>query len=193
LLESLKKTSASTPHYWLNKATLYKAQYDFNAALEIYDTLISKYPDFALGYFNKASTMYDLLEMLLRMNNMQGTVSQAGMAKNPQSPALKDVETTNLQLKEVENLLIRSVQIDPDFYYAWFNLALIKTEQKEYEPALDCYTKAIKVNNDFVEAYYNRGLTYLYLENTRKACQDLSKAGELGLNDAYEVIKIYCK
>jgi tetratricopeptide (TPR) repeat protein len=72
-------------------------------------------------------------------------------------------------------------------------LALIKTEQKEYEPALDCYTKAIKVNNDFVEAYYNRGLTYLYLENTRKACQDLSKAGELGLNDAYEVIKIYCK
>jgi hypothetical protein len=54
------------------------------------------------------------------------------------------------------------------------------------------YTKAIERQDDFAEAYYNRGLTYIYLEDNRQACRDLSRAGELGLKKAYRVINKYC-
>ena len=39
------------------------------------------------------------------------------------------------------------------------------------------------------EVYFNRGLAYLKLGNKQQAVADLSKAGELGLYDAYSIIK----
>ena len=39
------------------------------------------------------------------------------------------------------------------------------------------------------EAYYNRGLLYYSQGDKKSAAKDLSKAGELGLYDAYSVIK----
>ena len=53
------------------------------------------------------------------------------------------------------------------------------------------YTKAIELNPSFAEAYYNRGLVQIFLKDTRKGCLDMSKAGELGLQDAYRVLKLY--
>ena len=43
------------------------------------------------------------------------------------------------------------------------------------------------------EAYFNRGLVLIYLKDKEKGCIDLSKAGELGVADAYGVISKYCE
>ena len=51
------------------------------------------------------------------------------------------------------------------------------------------YDKAIELDPKLADAYYNRGLTHIYLGNNRLGIQDLSKAGELGLYAAYNVIK----
>lgn len=39
------------------------------------------------------------------------------------------------------------------------------------------------------EAYYNRGYIYLKLGNQKAGIDDLSKAGELGIVSAYNLIK----
>ena len=57
--------------------------------------------------------------------------------------------------------------------------------------AIEDYTRAIELNPSFGEAYYNRGLIQIYLKDTRKGCLDMSKAGELGVADAYKVLRIY--
>ena len=57
--------------------------------------------------------------------------------------------------------------------------------------AADDYTKAIELNPHFAEAYYNRGLLQIYMKDTRKGCLDISKAGELGIKEAYQVLKNY--
>ena len=51
------------------------------------------------------------------------------------------------------------------------------------------YTKAIQYEKNLAEAYYNRALTLLYLNNKTQAIKDLSKAGELGIQEAYVVMK----
>lgn len=43
------------------------------------------------------------------------------------------------------------------------------------------------------DAYFNRGLVLIYLKDKEKGCIDLSHAGELGVADAYGVIKKYCE
>ena len=57
--------------------------------------------------------------------------------------------------------------------------------------AYNDYTKAIELNPAFAEAYYNRGLVQIFMKDTRKGCLDMSKAGELGIPEAYEILKQY--
>jgi len=35
-------------------------------------------------------------------------------------------------------------------------------------------------------------LIYIYLNDLKNGCKDISKAGELGINDAYVVFHKYC-
>ena len=60
---------------------------------------------------------------------------------------------------------------------------------KDYRAALVDYDKAIELNPNFADAYFNRGLTNIFLGNNKKGIADLSKAGELGIYSAYNIIK----
>ena len=62
-------------------------------------------------------------------------------------------------------------------------------EAKDYRAAIVDYDRALELDPNLAEAYYNRGLTHIFLGNNRQGVQDLSKAGELGLYSAYNIIK----
>jgi tetratricopeptide (TPR) repeat protein len=76
---------------------------------------------------------------------------------------------------------------------AWYNRATIKAYSGDYQGAVNDYAQAIKLAPKMAEAYYNRGLILIFTKRTQEACPDLSKAGELGISAAYNVIKRYCK
>ena len=59
--------------------------------------------------------------------------------------------------------------------------------------AIDDYNKAIEINPQYAEAFNNRGNAKAKLGDKEGACLDWRKAGELGVNGAYELIKKYCK
>jgi outer membrane protein assembly factor BamD (BamD/ComL family) len=42
------------------------------------------------------------------------------------------------------------------------------------------------------QAYHMRGLGYLKINDYDSACSDLSKAGELGVSESYQLINDYC-
>jgi tetratricopeptide (TPR) repeat protein len=81
------------------------------------------------------------------------------------------------------------IQLNPDFVFAYFNKGNLYCLQKDFRSAIAQYNEAVKRHSDFAEAYFNRGLTYLYLGETNRGIEDLSKAGELGIVDAYGIIK----
>ena len=54
---------------------------------------------------------------------------------------------------------------------------------------LEDLNKCIELYPNFAEAYYNRGLILLRQGKSKQGIQDLSKAGELGLVQAYSVLK----
>ena len=90
----------------------------------------------------------------------------------------------DIMLRDYDHVL----RLQPDFVFALYNKANILCAQKEYKDAIDYYTRAIRLDADFAEAYFNRGLTYIYTGENEKGLADLSKAGELGIYQAYNMI-----
>lgn len=78
--------------------------------------------------------------------------------------------------------------LQSDFAYAYYNKANMLCAQKEYKAAIAHYTKALEADSDFAEAYFNRGLTRIYIDQVDEGILDLSKAGELGIYQAYNLI-----
>ncbi len=63
---------------------------------------------------------------------------------------------------------------------------------KDRESIMD-YDKAIKFDSTFCSSYYNRALSKKELGQIKSACDDWKKALDLGLKEAEEMIKKYCK
>lgn len=90
----------------------------------------------------------------------------------------------NIMLRDYDQV----IRLLPDFAFAYFNKANILCMQKEWDTAVEHYTAAIRIDTDFSEAYFNRGLTYIYTGRTDEGLEDLSKAGEAGIYQAYNLI-----
>lgn len=117
-----------------------------------------------------------------------------------QNSALSNQEQMRLQAEQMQRqrrveceMCIRDldkvIELSPTFVYAYFNRAYISSKLANFDAALDDLDKCISLYPNFAEAYYNRGLIYLRQGRTQQGIQDLSKAGELGLVQAYSVLK----
>ena len=77
----------------------------------------------------------------------------------------------------------------------WNKQGVDHAKKFEYVKAYDCFTKAIELNPDFAEAYYNRATVWFELPaNTypnTDGCADLKKAKSLGFKVKDEVLKKY--
>ena len=73
-----------------------------------------------------------------------------------------------------------------------YNLGNLYAELNQPYTALFYYNKAIESNNSLSYAYFNRGLNNIKIKLNEKACIDFSRAGELGLTKAYELIEKFC-
>tara|TARA_B100000497_G_scaffold117736_1_gene143274 strand:+ start:473 stop:991 length:519 start_codon:yes stop_codon:yes gene_type:complete len=64
---------------------------------------------------------------------------------------------------------------------------------KNYNEAEQDFTEAIELKNSYAQAFINRGIIRInFLGKKEKGCLDFSRAGELGITEAYELIKEQC-
>lgn len=118
--------------------------------------------------FSRANWRYRLLEYQRAIGEKDATANM-------------DFE---IMLRDYDQVIRRQ----PDFVFALYNKANILCAQRDFKSAIDYYTRAIAQDIDFAEAYFNRGLTYIYIGENEKGLADLSKAGELGIYQAYNLI-----
>ena len=72
-----------------------------------------------------------------------------------------------------------------------YNLATLRALQKDYNQAIDLFQHTLQLNPNLAEAWFNLGLTRIFAGHADEGLRDLSKAGELGLYDAYSLMKRY--
>ena len=75
----------------------------------------------------------------------------------------------------------RAIEIEPEYYYAYYNRVLVYYQSGELESSLADYNKAIELQPDNAYWTFERGFLYLELGDREKAIIDLEKSLELGL------------
>ena len=71
----------------------------------------------------------------------------------------------------------------------YYNKGCVFAAQGKLADAEIAFSQAISLDDHMGEAYFNRAVVALLQNNNIKAIADLSKAGELGLYRAYNLIK----
>ena len=190
---------------YLGRAIDYMLVQDFSAALRDYDKVVELQPDAVIAYFNRAVVRYKQMQYedsnrkaeILDMPTTTGTTMNFSFGGRISSPA----QSNNLPVREIEDkeraynheLITRDydkcIQLNPEFVYAYFNRANLRCALRDYRAAIQDYTEAIERDPEFAEAYFNRGLARLSQGDTNRGIADLSKAGELGIVNAYSIIK----
>ena len=167
--------------YFLRGA-LYLNRGEFPKAIGDFEAIIAKDPRNLMALFNLANArmmMYDYIESI----------------DDKTTKVIGDVKTENRKVdySKVLEGYNKCLEIDPGFIFALFNIANVYTKSEEIDKAIDAYTEVIRQDKDIAEAYFNRGLLYIYIGKKALANIDLGKAGELGISSAYNIIKRYCK
>ena len=190
---------------YLGRAIDYMLVQDFSAALRDYDKVVELAPNSVIAYFNRAVVRYKQMQYedsnrkaeILDMPTTTGTTMNFSFGGRISSPA----QSNNLPVREIEDkeraynheLITRDydkcIQLNPEFVYAYFNRANLRCALRDYRAAIQDYTEAIERDPEFAEAYFNRGLARLSQGDTNRGIADLSKAGELGIVNAYSIIK----
>jgi len=80
----------------------------------------------------------------------------------------------------------RAIELDPGYYYAFYNRALIYYQNGDLGSCLADYNKAIELRPDNVYWTIERGFLYLELGDREKAIIDLERSQELGLPPEYK-------
>jgi len=92
------------------------------------------------------------------------------------------------------NLIYLSLIISPlkvHFLLTSNNRGISKAKLEDYRGSIQDYTKSIELEPT-AYAYHGRGLSKIILGDIDGGCLDLSKAGELGDETAYDTIRDLC-
>jgi tetratricopeptide (TPR) repeat protein len=174
---------------YFQKGVFNSMMMNYNEALTAFNRATELKPQFPEAYFNRAYNRFQLIEhrFSLEQSQPQITITQNAL---PQST---DDNRQNIpDFSDVIADYNMVIQLEPQNSFAYFNRGNIKNRMRDFEGAISDYSMAISLEPEFAEAFYNRALTLIYLNQNKEACYDLSKAGELGITEAYNVIKRYC-
>ncbi len=145
---------------------------NYDAAIADFTQAIDRTDEFATAIFARAYAYYARAK------------APAHDETAPTIPSSRDIDLQSA-IRDLDTILT----LNKNMVYAWFNKGLIYYELKDYTPAMQCFSEVLRIDPEFGEAYYNRGLAYLQQGNRQQAFADLSKAGELGVLPSYNLLK----
>ncbi|MBR5856850.1 MAG: tetratricopeptide repeat protein [Bacteroidales bacterium] len=162
----------------------------YNSALQYYDKAVQNEPEQVFYYINRGALQAEMIDFIssIESNVQVLTLDNAGATR----ARVQDKSYMNYDYTSAIHDMNKAASIMPSFPYIYYNLGNLYCLSGDLPESINQYTKALEQYPSLAEAYYNRGLVLIYLKDKAKGCFDLSKAGELGIEEAYPVIKKYC-
>mgnify|MGYP002629305108 FL=1 len=186
----LLKTVSRNPESYLIRAVSNTGLKEFNKAISDCDSAINIDPGFVLLYFARANAMYGLYQQRLEEEKAKRL---PGIGDNPEQEVEPERhQEDSLLVDSILNDYKKVILLDPGFPFVYYNRGGLHATLGNYQDALFDFRRAVDLKQNFAEGYYNLGLIYLLMKDKNGGCKFLSKAGELGVPDAYKVMKRFC-
>jgi tetratricopeptide (TPR) repeat protein len=138
-------------------------------------------------YINRSTTQAEMIDFI---SSIDGGYQRMTIESDP----AYRINTSSSRIYNYDEAIAdlnKAAKLMPDLAYIYYNRANLLVMSDRLPEAFDDYSHAIELNPYFAEAYYNRGLVQIYMKDTRKGYLDISKAGELGITQAYDLIDRY--
>ncbi|MBP5335524.1 MAG: tetratricopeptide repeat protein [Bacteroidales bacterium] len=202
MYEKLDSAQLSVSEVYFIKGLYELQNKQYNAALTWFDSAIQaaptdaardRYAEYyrAFYYMNRGVLRAEMIDFI---NSIQSNVQTLTMDDQGTTRArITDQVSHTYDYTDALNDMQRAAQIVQDVPYIYFNMGNLHTLSSQMVEAIEDYNKAIQLYPYMSDAYFNRGLVLIYLKDLEKGCIDLSRAGELGVADAYSVIGKYCE
>ena len=159
----------------------------YTNSVATYTAAIEHAPTNPFLYLNRSTTQAEMIDFISSIDNSYQRITIDADPVN----RLQNAASRSYNYDEAIADLNKAIKLYPAFAYAYYNRANLQALSGKLPEAFEDYTKAIELWPNFAEAYYNRGLVQIYMKDTRKGCLDLSKAGELGITNAYQLLQRY--
>ena len=159
----------------------------YTSSVSTYTSAIEQNPSNPFLYLNRSTTRAEMIDFISSIDNSYQRITIDSDPAN----RLNNNSKRTYNYDEAIADLNKAIKLFPDFAQAYYNRGNLEALSGRLPEAFENYSKAIELNPSFAEAYYNRGVIQIFMKDTRKGCLDLSKAGELGILEAYEMLKRY--
>jgi len=186
LLDSVSRN----PESYLIRAVSLTGLKEYGLAIRDCDSALRLDPGFVLLYFARGNAFYGLYQ--LRQDEIEAQ-ALPGIDSTPGK------EVDSVRVKEdaliLEAMFLdykKTILLDPGFPFAYYNRGVALASLGKYDEALFDFRRAVDRKKNFAEGFYNLGLIHLLLKDKNRGCIHLSQAGELGVTDAYRVMKRFC-
>lgn len=193
-----KPAAQTTQTLFLRALYEYDAK-SFNSAMNYYSQAMEKaaacasleryYEAFAL--INRGALRAEMIDFISSIENNVQVLSMDDTGNT--RARVKDQVSRSYDYTDAIDDMKAAASLVGDLPYVYYNLGNLYCLSSELIASIDNYSKAIELYPNMGDAYFNRGLVLIYLKDKEKGCIDLSRAGELGVQDAYSVIKKYCE
>ncbi len=152
----------------------------YTNAVNLFSSAIGKEPDNGNLYLARAAARVEMIEFISSIDTYYNSPG-----------ALKPASARIYNYDEAFSDINKALRLMPREARAHYNRANLNVAADRMPDAYDDYTHAITLDPSLAEAWFNRGLVQIYLKDVRKGLLDLSKAGELGITEAYELLKTF--
>ena len=174
-----------------DRASCYRILNNIDFAINDYLLAISLNSELSFIYNNLASTYMikgDTIEALRYYSLAITKDPNYVLAFNNRGSLYIDLYDFKSALSDINT----AISIDPHYAPAYNNKGVIYHLEKKYVDALSSFSKAISLNNNYGKALLNRGITRQMTRDEDGACDDWSRANELGIKIANKYLSNDC-
>ncbi|MDE6827035.1 MAG: tetratricopeptide repeat protein [Paramuribaculum sp.] len=150
---------------------------NFAAAINDFSEAIKLTPDFTLAW---------LMRSVAEAKSGGATAATTESDNGPVNKGrVEQIAATRRAIADLDKV----IELSPNMAIAYYNKGVMLAELEDFTSAIAAFGKAIELKPDMGEAFYNRGYCYFKLGNAASGSSDLSRAGELGVVNAYSLLK----
>lgn len=165
---------------------------EYESAIAEYDKAIGVNPDLAKGWLRRGMAKAEMRYFEQVLADFKVALQIDGA--NPEVyVARANAFADQLDYANAMKDFNKALEIDSLSVAAYNGRGDIKKDRKDYLGAIIDYDHAIRVDPTDAFSFYARGISKIKSHQLEAGCLDLSKAGELGYEEAYVDIKKLCK
>ncbi|MFX0140041.1 MAG: tetratricopeptide repeat protein, partial [Candidatus Hodarchaeota archaeon] len=191
-LDCFEKAIEIDPQFkeaWNDMSSAYKGLENYQKAIECCEKAIEIDPKHINSWFNMGIAYLEKSNIANRQKAIE---------------CFKKVIEIDPQDQEARNILktIQEKIIDPQSKEEWYNQGKTNLGLKNYQKALDCFEKAIKIDPEDKEVWLSFGVAYYHMNNYQKSIECYEKAIQIdpkfhkalfNLGNTYGLLKNYQK